>query len=369
MRRFIARVRMTTAGAAVLLSGALACASVGLPGAPVRAAEVSRRIAAQIHGERGDVLGGRHALEWRALDPPLTLLLDWHSFHLSLTRDDPIDAVAGDGAGGDRVDPDVVLRQLERETVRHPDLPGLRRTVADAIGKPAPARRGRDVHDHTPTRLDHLGHREPRAHVRAGETRVDRVEPLLGRVVLHRLGGTAVTSIVHQGVELAEALHGGRHEALHVGLDRGVAGDGDRSAPVGLHEPRRFLHQIPGARRANHRGALAGEHTTHHTPDTLARAGDEHDSSLELPHGPSSRGQRNAWMSSSAATICPPRVEDATTMRVRTPAASHASKPSRTSDALPKSVTSWSQRSDMSSGMRWDSPRAMTPRIATISSS
>jgi len=43
MRRFIARVRMTTAGAAVLLSGALACASVGLPGAPVRAAETYTR--------------------------------------------------------------------------------------------------------------------------------------------------------------------------------------------------------------------------------------------------------------------------------------------------------------------------------------
>ena len=43
MRRVIASVRIATARAAVLLSGALACASVVLPGAPVRAAETYTR--------------------------------------------------------------------------------------------------------------------------------------------------------------------------------------------------------------------------------------------------------------------------------------------------------------------------------------
>jgi hypothetical protein len=43
MRRVIASVRIATARAAILLSGALACASVVLPGAPVRAAETYTR--------------------------------------------------------------------------------------------------------------------------------------------------------------------------------------------------------------------------------------------------------------------------------------------------------------------------------------
>ncbi len=60
-----------------------------------------------------------------------------------------------------------------------------------------------------------------------------------------------------------------------------------------------------------------------------------------------SKRQRNAAMSSSNATIWPPRVEDGTRMTVRTPVARHASTPSRTSLALPNSVTSVSHRSDM----------------------
>jgi len=43
MRRVIASVRIATARAVVLLSGALACASVVFPGAPVRAAETYTR--------------------------------------------------------------------------------------------------------------------------------------------------------------------------------------------------------------------------------------------------------------------------------------------------------------------------------------
>ena len=58
-----------------------------------------------------------------------------HALHLGLAGDHAIDAVARDGAGRDRVDPDVVRRQLERQSVRHPDLPGLGRAVADAIGE------------------------------------------------------------------------------------------------------------------------------------------------------------------------------------------------------------------------------------------
>jgi hypothetical protein len=43
MRRVIASMRIATARAAVLLSGALACAAIVLPGAPVRAAETYTR--------------------------------------------------------------------------------------------------------------------------------------------------------------------------------------------------------------------------------------------------------------------------------------------------------------------------------------
>src|SRR6267142_5495977 len=59
-----------------------------------------------------------------------------------------------------------------------------------------------------------------------------------------------------------------------------------------------------------------------------------------------SKRHRNAAISSSNAAIWPPRVEDGTRMTVRTPVARHASTPSRTSLALPNSVTSVSQRSD-----------------------
>jgi len=54
-----------------------------------------------------------------------------------------------------------------------------------------------------------------------------------------------------------------------------------------------------------------------------------------------------AAINSSKATIWPPRVEDGTRMTVLTPVARHASTPSRTSLALPNSVTSASQRSDI----------------------
>src|SRR5207249_1079324 len=144
-----------------------------------------------------------------------------------------------------------------------------------------------------------------------GEAGVDRVEPVLARVLLHALGGAAVAGVVHEGVELAEGLGPGLDHALHVGLGGGVPGDGDRPAAVGLDERGRLFHQAP----------------------------------------------------------CAPRADEATTMRVRTPAASHASTPSRTSAALPKSETSRSQRSDISSGMRPVSPAAMARWIASISAS
>ena len=54
-----------------------------------------------------------------------------------------------------------------------------------------------------------------------------------------------------------------------------------------------------------------------------------------------------AAINSSNATIWPPRVDDGTRMTVFTPVARHASTPSRTSLALPNSVTSLSQRSDI----------------------
>src|SRR5262249_33298031 len=162
----------------------------------------------------------------------------------------------------------------------------------------------------------------------------------------------------------------------HVGLDRGVAYHRDRSAAVRLDERRRFLDQIARPRRADHRRAFGREHPAHRAPHTLAGARDERDSPRQLPHRPASRasiymarrwctwrayGAReccpacrcrywNARIISSRATIWPPRVDDATTMSVRTPVAIHASAPSRTSAALPNRVTSFSQRSDISSG-------------------
>jgi MFS family permease len=54
-----------------------------------------------------------------------------------------------------------------------------------------------------------------------------------------------------------------------------------------------------------------------------------------------------AAINSSKATIWPPRAEEGTRMTVFTPVARHASTPSRTCLALPNSVTSLSQRSDI----------------------
>ena len=170
-------------------------------------------------------------------------LLEWYATRLRLALDDAVDPVPRDRAGRDRVHRDVVERQLDRHPERHPDLAGLGRAVADPVRKPAPAGDRRDVHDRAAARLDHLRHCEADAHVGAGEAGVDRVEPVLARVLLHALSGPAVAGVVHEGVELAEGLGPGLDHALHVGLGGGVPGDGDRPAAVGLDERGRLFHQ------------------------------------------------------------------------------------------------------------------------------
>jgi 3(or 17)beta-hydroxysteroid dehydrogenase len=79
--------------------------------------------------------------------------------------------------------------------------------------------------------------------------------------------------------------------------------------------------------------------------------------------------QRKALISSSKATICPPRVEDGTRITVLTPAARQASTPSRTWRAGPNNVTSLSHASDIARCTASSSRVATASRIARISAS
>ena len=220
-----------------------------------------------------------------ALDEAPAHVLDRDPAHLGLPGDDAVDAVALDGARGDRVDPDIERGQLEREAVGHADLPRLGRAVADAERQPAPTRGGRDVDDHPAARPDHLRHREARAHVGAGEAGVDRVEPVVGRVLLHALGRPAVARVVHEDVELAERFDARRDHLLHVAFRGRVAGHRHRAAAVALDQRGGLLHQVAAAGRADHRGAFLREQAAHHATDALAGAGDERHLPVELSHG------------------------------------------------------------------------------------
>src|SRR5216117_1392820 len=171
--------------------------------------------------------------------------------HLGLAGDHAVDAVACDGAGRDAVDPDPARAQLERHAVRHSDLARLRRAIADPVGQPAPARPRRDVDDGAAARLDHLRHREAGADVRAGQARMDRVHPVVHRVVLYRLRRPAVARVVDQRGDLAEGLHPRLDHALDVGFLRGVARDGD-GAPARLADQvGRLAHEVGGPRRTD----------------------------------------------------------------------------------------------------------------------
>ena len=70
-----------------------------------------------------------------------------------------------------------------------------------------------------------------------------------------------------------------------------------------------------------------------------------HSRSWAAASGPPFSCQANAANISSSAVSCLPTADDGTTTGVRTPAAGHASTPSRTRDAGPNNVTSASQRS------------------------
>src|SRR5262249_41151683 len=115
---------------------------------------------------------------------------------LGLAGDDAVDPVALDGARRDAVDADVVRRQLDRHAVGHADLASLGGTVPDAERKAAAAGAGRDVHDRATARLDHLWDDEARAEVGAGETRIDRIAPVLHEVLLHLLRRSAIPRVV-----------------------------------------------------------------------------------------------------------------------------------------------------------------------------
>src|SRR5947207_8766011 len=166
------------------------------------ARDAARHVAAEEHRGIHDVVGGDEALEWIAIDHRLAHLLDGDAAHPRLTGDDAVDAVPLHRARRHAVDADLG-RKLARHPVRHADLAGLGRAVADAVRQPAAPGAGGDVDDRATTRLAHLRHREARAEIRARPAGADRVLPVLHRVLLDLLRRSAVTPVPHERADLA----------------------------------------------------------------------------------------------------------------------------------------------------------------------
>src|SRR5581483_5107520 len=176
--------------------------------------------------------------------------------------------------------------------VGHADLAGFRRAVADAVHEAAPPRHRRDVDDRAAARLDHLRHGEADAQIRAREARVDRVEPLVDGVVLHRLRGAAVAGVVDEGVHASVRAHRRVDDRPRARFGRRIGGDRRRRSAGADDGLRRRADERRRPRGADDACALAREALGHDAPNPFAGTGDDRDASLELSHVSSRRTYR-----------------------------------------------------------------------------
>src|SRR5262249_278664 len=135
-----------------------------------------------------------------ALQHGFTHLLDGDASCRGLPLDYTVDAVALDGTRCDAIHADVVGRQFKRHAIGHADLPGLGRTVTDTVWQASAPCAGGDMDDWSASRLEHLGSGKTHAEVRARQTRVNRVAPVLHRIVLDRFGRSGIARVIYQRV-------------------------------------------------------------------------------------------------------------------------------------------------------------------------
>ena len=119
-----------------------------------------------------------------------------------------------------------------------------------------------------------MADREPRTEIGAGEARVDGVKPVVHRVVLHGFGRSAISRVVHEGVDAAERRHAGRDDGSRAIFDAGVGHQRDRFAPRVAYQRGGLVDQPLRSRGADDLRAFTREEQAHDAPDAFARAGD-----------------------------------------------------------------------------------------------
>src|SRR5690606_23280853 len=156
----------------------------------------------------------------------------------------------------DRVDPDVVRRQLDRQGPHQPDDAVLRRDVVREVGKPVEAgRRGGDDDTAAAATGDHVGDDRFAALPHPGQVDIDHVPPLLvGQLPgATAPGETEDARIGQEDVDAAELAHGALGDCLHLGTVAHIGLHRHAATIQVLHQADCLLQVRRGGHRVGHR--------------------------------------------------------------------------------------------------------------------
>ena len=140
----------------------------------------------------------------------------------ALAAIDAVDPLALHRAGADRIDPDLIGAELDRERLGQPDHRPLRSAVRRAQRKAEAARGGRQIDDRAAARGPDVRHGAARAQVLPGDVDLERAPPVLGRDLLDRSGRPGDAGVVDQDVDAAELLERQLEQAIDRCLVRDV---------------------------------------------------------------------------------------------------------------------------------------------------
>lgn len=181
--------------------------------------------------------------------------------------------------GRERVDPDALLRVVERQHLGELDQRGLRCARDGPAGLRGDAELRGDVDDRPAAPGDQMRDRRLARGEGAGHVGADRTVPERAVELGDRQGGCGVRDPVHEHVESLEAVETGLHRPPHVGrtghvapdrYERPVRGDGVRMGiTIGGDHPRALGREPahdrqPDARRPGRHQADAPVQTSHH---------------------------------------------------------------------------------------------------------
>ncbi len=201
-----------------------------------------------------------------------------------------------DRAGADRVAPDVVPREFDRDRFGQPDDAVLGGDVADQAGVgDEPGGRGGDRHRAALAALDHVRGDLPRDQEGAEQVDFELVDEFaFGAVHQARVGDDPVVD--RDGIDLAELGHRPVDDPIDVGGAAGVGGEGEATTAAALDQALRLLKVLGGPHR--HRGAgdlradvegrdvrpSFGEHHAERPTHPSRRAAHEHDLAVHVSH-------------------------------------------------------------------------------------